>query len=222
MDTVTIKLTYFESARKIRSGDDGINRIVNNVNLRIAPGRHVRGRIRLHDEGDLRNPGRMPNSSGSGGAHYVGNECTYSFKYNSNRVAQPNSKWSILYEKDRSHHAWLYHGLIYVDKDMLSIMAKSRLEADEFRRHFRSRWPEPRWTMISLIYFWPSVRGYRSKSNMEMRAGREMVKNVKIERITAIQERTAPKPQLLTKRPPLCPTRRRRKEPVSQGRRNPK
>jgi hypothetical protein len=168
MDTVTIKLTYFEQHEKYEVVMMN-NRIVNNVNYESLQGATSEGEFGSMMK-EIFEPGTHTEFEWDRWGTLRGKRM-HVFSY---RVAQPNSKWSILYEKtDRMTPG--YHGLIYVDKDMLSIM-RITLEADDIPPLFPVQMAR-----TTLDYDFIDISGHQFvlplKSSMEMRAGREMVKN---------------------------------------------
>ncbi len=90
------------------------------------------------------------------------------------RVTQAHSRWSILYEKSQRVTP-AYHGMIYVDKDMLSVM-RITLEAEDIPVSF------PVQSAIdTLDYDFIDISGKQFvlplKASMRMRSAKYVVKN---------------------------------------------
>ena len=168
IDTVLIKLTYFEQHEKYQVTMVN-NKMVDNVSLKSLQGATSEGEF-----GSMMRAIFEPRTQTDFQWERWGTlrgKRVHVFSY---RVAQPNSSWTITYEKS-AHITPGYHGLIYADKEFPSIM-RITLEADDIPSSF----PVQKANTL-LDYDFVDISGHQFVlplySKMEMRAGAEQSRN---------------------------------------------
>jgi hypothetical protein len=168
VDTVQIKLTYFEQHEKYQVTMMN-NKMVDNISLESLQGATSEGEF-----GSMMRAIFEPRSQTDFQWERWGTlrgKRVHVFSY---RVAQPNSNWTITYEKS-THITPGYHGLIYADKEFPSIM-RITLEADDIPASF----PVQKANTL-LDYDFVDISGHQFVlplySKMEMRAGSELSRN---------------------------------------------
>jgi hypothetical protein len=167
-DTVQIKLTYFEQREKYQVTMVN-NKMVDNVSLESLQGATSEGEF-----GSMMKAIFEPRTQTDFQWERWGTlrgKRVHVFSY---RVTQPNSNWTITYEKS-AHTTPGYHGLIYADKEFPSIM-RITLEADDIPTSF------PVQTANTLLdYDFVDISGHQFVlplySKMEMRTGSERSRN---------------------------------------------
>ncbi len=168
MDTVQIKLTYFEQREKYEVVMQN-NRMVNNVSYESLQGATSEGEFGSMMKA-IFEPGTLTQFQWERWGTLRGKR-VHVFSY---RVAQPNSNWTITYEKN-DHIVPGYHGLIYADKEFPSIM-RITLEADDIPASF----PVQRAKTL-LDYDFVDISGHQFVlplySQLEMRTSGELSKN---------------------------------------------